>query len=268
MSLAHPRREICAVVYRPSRGHEDPKTVEHSKDLWFYVVGYGHNRAIYTDEWAARQQVSGFSGGQWKKEKTWAAAVQRWDLFCERYHNHSQDVIAPPSSPSPSPSPRGSPVDLATPSPSPPTSPSRLSASVSTASSLTASSMPPRHPAARHRTPTLPSAAPTTPTRPAASSSRGRASASPSTLRPSPTTATTTPRQVTSRRLRWREGDVLTGILGVPLLFEDRYDAVDYLFDHKIRTADLWESRNRRRMEAFVADEDYVPRPGDADDSD
>jgi hypothetical protein len=80
----------------------------------------------------------------------------------------------------------------------------------------------------------------------------------------------------------WREGDTLWGIEGQQLFFEDgrvlppqflldssahfvclRYDVIDYIYAEHLSPVRLMETRNRRRLEAFVEQRSYVREQGD-----
>lgn len=50
--------------------------------------------------------------------------------------------------------------------------------------------------------------------------------------------------------------------------FYPRYDLVDHIFVQRLSPARVMETRNRRKLVAFVGEEAYVRVPGDPEDSD
>ncbi|KAJ7823233.1 hypothetical protein B0H14DRAFT_2598042 [Mycena olivaceomarginata] len=55
----------------------------------------------------------------------------------------------------------------------------------------------------------------------------------------------------------WTIGDILWGIEGTLLLFEDRYDVVDHIHINRLSSARLMQSRDRRLLEVFVGNGAY-----------
>ncbi|KAJ7848831.1 hypothetical protein B0H14DRAFT_3452872 [Mycena olivaceomarginata] len=245
----------CTPPYRPSAGHEDVKEHSATAGRMFYTVGVGYIPGIYTDERIARQQVTRFSDGKWKKAATYKDAVAIWNQMCEHYHHHDEDQspeTSPPASPPP-PSPSPSPVRR---------TPARSSAP----------------PAVRVAHPAPLPSSPRSPvpeavyirgfSRPSSSKSAGATARL--IIAPTPSSFGHQPpatplSQVQSRRTpgEWREGAALWGIEGVPLLFEDRYDAVDHISAERLSPARIMETCNRRKLEAFVRKRQYVQRGGD-----
>ncbi|KAJ7024107.1 hypothetical protein C8F04DRAFT_1270665 [Mycena alexandri] len=66
----------------------------------------------------------------------------------------------------------------------------------------------------------------------------------------------------------WKQGDRLWGIQGTPLLFEDRYEMIDHVFARHLSPALVMETRNRRKIEAFIEGKEYLDGGHDADESD
>jgi hypothetical protein len=94
-------------------------------------------------------------------------------------------------------------------------------------------------------------------------------------------------RQVASTRNpgAWNVGDMLWGIEGTALVFEDRYalyifhfvpftdfstryDGVDHISNARLSPALVMETRNRRKLEAFVSRRRYICEAGDPEESD
>ncbi|KAJ7309162.1 hypothetical protein DFH08DRAFT_974903 [Mycena albidolilacea] len=231
----------CLSPYHLSPGHEDHREHSVAAGRYFYTVGVGYTPGIYTDEMLARNQVSGFSDAKWKKSPTYEGVLAIWDDMCERYHNH--DALPPLSPPSPL-------------SPSPPSQPA-------TRSSPRKTPIRPRAPAPVVRisvhggpgitTPPWRS----TPFDPHADQDSGWA--------PQPATPCV---ESSRERGAWREGEILWGIAGTFLLFEDRYDLVDHIFSKRLSLAYVMETRNRRKLVAFVGKQAYVRARGDPDDLD
>ncbi|KAJ7047952.1 hypothetical protein C8F04DRAFT_1247555 [Mycena alexandri] len=65
----------------------------------------------------------------------------------------------------------------------------------------------------------------------------------------------------------WKQGNRLWGIRGTTLLFEDRYEMIDYVFARRLSPASVMETRNRRKLEAFVEGKEYVRGVRDTEDS-
>ncbi|KAJ7200384.1 hypothetical protein GGX14DRAFT_572134 [Mycena pura] len=218
----------CIPPFRPSAGHEDAREHSVTTGCWFYTVGVGYVQGIYTDEGIAREQITGFSNGRWKKSATYDAAVAVWNDMCARYHNHRSE---PPPSPSPSPSPPSS----------PPSSP------WSTRSPLRPhmQSTPSRAPAQ------IPSRSPVPPVVRAGQSTR----------------VGIVHVQSRRNGGAWREGETLWGIEGTLRVFEDRYDLVDYIFAKRLSPAYIMETRNLHKLEVFVEKRVYVRHEGDPVDS-
>ncbi|KAJ7840289.1 hypothetical protein B0H14DRAFT_3696538 [Mycena olivaceomarginata] len=250
-------RRPCIPPFRPSHGHEDHVKHSATADCAFYTVGVGYTLGIYTDEQVfcllqvltLRQQVTGYSNGKWKKSATYSKAVDTWNLMCTQYHRHEDDSPASSVTESPPPSPTlpSSPVGAFRHSSLPPTpvakTPSRTSA---------AARIPPLDRRPPIRSPSL------SPSK----SAHIAAVAGPST--------STAPVMQVMGSMRnpgaWRVGDSLWGLEGELLLFEDRYDAVDHIYTHHLSPAHVMETRNRRRLEAFVERRAYVRQRGDPDD--
>ncbi|KAJ7805264.1 hypothetical protein B0H14DRAFT_2611520 [Mycena olivaceomarginata] len=217
----------CLPPYHPSPGHEDPREHSVAAGRYFYTVGVGYapgilHRRVRTNNWVsrafannisrmlARNQVSGFSDTKWKKSPTYEGTLAIWNDMCERYHNH--DASPPPSPPSP-------------PSPSPPSQPVTRSSPRKTPIRPRAPAPVMRAPASPRR-PGVPLVSTPMPTRTAA----GRLSQPPlASSSGSGLTHLAPPVQVESSRERgaWREGEILWGIAGTFLLFEDRHRSVD-----------------------------------------
>ncbi|KAJ7429587.1 hypothetical protein B0H11DRAFT_2265209 [Mycena galericulata] len=293
MSTRHP----CDPVFRPNPGQEDKIRHSNTSGCWFYVVGNGHMNAIFTDSEIAREQVNRFSGGAWKKASTWKEAIKVWRDFCHRYHRHTPLPVFD-LSPTPSPPPASgqppSPPPSPSPSPPPPPYETLVSGATSRSTSRPIANLErrnretlPAHPPASTptRAPRSTRAAPTSRVAPtavvslASSASTSRASgprAADSSLS-TPTTASspahTRPRQrvqvtqVRSPTVAWQDGDRLYGIEGVPCLFETRYDAVDYVFENHVPEVGILETRNRRRLVAFVTKRPYIRRADDPEDT-
>ncbi|KAJ7872364.1 hypothetical protein B0H14DRAFT_3439044 [Mycena olivaceomarginata] len=248
----------CKPPYRPSAGHEDVQEHSATAGRVFYTVGVGFVRGIYTDEYIARQQVTRYSDGKWKKSATYKEAVAIWNQMCEHYHHHEEDQYSesspptspPPPSPSPSPAPHTPVRSFAPPA-----------IRVAHQASLPLSPRSTIPEAVYIRGSPRPSSSKSVGRRgsvgdPVASSSRHRQSSTP-------------PLQVQPRRTgsEWREGETLWGIEGVPLLFEDRYDAVDHISAKQLSPARIMETCNHRKLEAFVEKRRYVRKGGDPEDS-
>ncbi|KAJ7502416.1 hypothetical protein B0H11DRAFT_2223333 [Mycena galericulata] len=295
----------CDPVFQPSPGDEDSLRHSNTNGCWFYVVGNGHVNGIYTDSEIARRQVNRFSNAAWKKASTWNEAVKLWREFCRRYHRHTPLPVfdlsptpspeaasahaLPPPSPSPSPPPPpyealGSHAGTSRPTTSTPDRQSRETSAQAGPTHRPASAVTPaRTPGSPRAALTLRAAPPTVASTTASSTS------SPSTSRASgprapdssplaPTTASTSrshtrPRrliqvtQVHSSAVTWQEGDRLYGIEGVPCLFETRYNAVDYVFENNLREVGFLETRNRRRLVAFISRRPYVRQEGDPENT-
>ncbi|KAJ7788723.1 hypothetical protein B0H14DRAFT_3503880 [Mycena olivaceomarginata] len=245
MSYQHPP---CAPSFRPSPGDEDHHRLSRTAGRVFYVVGLGYSTGIYTDEYIARKQVSGFLNGQWKKAFTYDEAIAIWNRMCERYHQHddhdSQGSLVP-ESPHPSP-----------PSPSPSPSPLRLPAA------YRHTSLPPLSVGRKATYAASCQMAVPSPSKPS--------TAVPSSSKPSTVVKQTEIRVVSSTRHvgQWRTGDTLWGVEGQPFLFEDRYDMVDHVYAQRLSPVRVMETCNRRCLEAFVELRGYVRRDGDPEDSD
>ncbi|KAJ6481584.1 hypothetical protein C8R47DRAFT_1218362 [Mycena vitilis] len=263
----------CRPIYCPSPGDEDHIRHSNLAACRFYVVGKGHEPAIYTDEFVARAQVTGFSGGQWKREDTWDAAVATWNRLCSRYHEHHE---VPPTTPSPPASP---------PTPSSISSPSPLTRSSSSTLRTSLASSPAARFTAGRAPATLPRAAPTQSGEwrlrqrqrehpPAIAPLRlviiplPSPSPSPSPP-PSPIPQCLCPLQIESTRRpgSYRVGDTRWGIEGVNMLFEDRHDLVDYISDARLSRAAVMQSRSYRKLKAFVQRTPYIRQAGDPADS-
>ncbi|KAJ7017586.1 hypothetical protein C8F04DRAFT_1200288 [Mycena alexandri] len=246
----------------------------------------------------ARDQVNGFSNGRWKKAATHSEAITVWNDLCELYHSHSPSPSYSTSPPSPSVSPSPSPPP--SPSSPPPRGLGRGSSpagsgrglGTSTRRAARAPNAPTtRYPESHHpslpvvpRRPaleTLHAAAPSRmPPRTARSIPAG-ASPGPSSLpaprttagrhsarRPSPRPSASIMQVESERNPReWRVGDRLWGIQGTPLVFEDRYAVIDYMFARRLSPAYVMETRNRRKLEAFVEVKEYSRAAGDPEDS-
>ncbi|KAJ7686745.1 hypothetical protein B0H14DRAFT_3534424 [Mycena olivaceomarginata] len=246
MSQQH---EICSPIYRPSLGDEDHARHSSNAHCRFYTVGVGFEIGIYTDEYyffillqyrqsisdfkryIARQQVEGFSNGRWKSAKTYHGACQIWELMCERYHDHGDTKS--PSSPVQSPPPSPTPVPR-----SPPARRARHASLPPAARPVTplAKSLPPPT-----RSWATPPPVPISPARVARAPPRPRISLVSSTRHPG----------------EWTIGDILWGIEGTLLLFEDRYDVVDHIHLNRLSSARLMQSRDRRLLEVFVGNGAY-----------
>ncbi|KAJ7432991.1 hypothetical protein B0H11DRAFT_2259953 [Mycena galericulata] len=255
----------CDPVFRPSPGDEDKIRHSNTKDCWFYVVGKGHVNGIYTDSHVARRQVDRFSGSAWKKAATWDLALKTWADFCRLYHQHTP---VPVIDLSPSPSPSGSRIAHPSPPPSPSPSPSPPPYETIVGHAAHPAAGPPRRRTAALVAPTATLAA-VNPTRAAASMeedaapSRRREGAASSRSRQRRVLIT----QVPSSAVQWQEGDRLHAVEGVPCLFETRYDAVDYVFENHLHDVGFLETRNRRKLAAFILRRPYVRRAGDPEDS-
>ncbi|KAJ7924745.1 hypothetical protein B0H13DRAFT_2315260 [Mycena leptocephala] len=232
----------CEPFFLPSPGNEDRQKHKNTAGKWFYVVGHGYQLGIYTDEWIARKQVEGFSNGQWKKEKKWDDAMEVWKTMCSRFHRHKS---------SPATSSRIAAGPLIGLSHSPASSLFRLVA-LTLASSRLLSCLYKLARFVEHcciHTANQPFCHHSYFTHARVSCQSTGVSA----------------HQVSSTRIVWADGDVLAGIRGVALFFENRYDMVDYIFENCIGTADVMETRNRRKLEAFVMNRRYVREVGDPD---
>ncbi|KAJ7680097.1 hypothetical protein B0H14DRAFT_3679417 [Mycena olivaceomarginata] len=233
----------CKLPYRPSAGHEDMQEHSTTAGRVFYTVGVGFVRGIYTDEYITRQQVTRYSDGKWKKSATYKEAVAIWNQMYEHYHHHEKDHYSdssPPASPPP-PSPSPSPVPH-----TPVWSFAPPAIRVAHQASLPLSPRSTIPEAVYIRGSPCPSSSKSAGMRgsvrdPVASSSRHRQSSTP-------------PLRVQPRRTgsEWREGETLWGIEGVPLLFEDRYNAVDHISAKRLSPVRIMETCNHRKLEAFV----------------
>ncbi|KAJ7830047.1 hypothetical protein B0H14DRAFT_3465085 [Mycena olivaceomarginata] len=247
----------CDPPFRPSTGHEDPWHHSVTAGCLFYTVGVGYVPGIYTDEGVAREQVNGFSDGKWKKSPTYDGAVAIWNKMCERYHTHdnSSPGSSPPESPAPSPSPPSPAPRTPRQTPSRPLPPPvvRVHQSAQSPTSPRSSRNPMLVP------PAIRVALPTSPSKSATPRVRTVLRSPPSAARPLQSRPAP-PVKVESQRHpgRWREGETLWGIEGIPLLFEDRYALIDHISAGTLSPARVMETRNRRKLEAFVGKRVYV----------
>ncbi|KAJ6509610.1 hypothetical protein DFH09DRAFT_1100884 [Mycena vulgaris] len=191
-------------------GDEDITAHSYTTGKFFYIVGNGHIRSIYTQEGITREQVKRLSHAAWKKSRTWDDAVVIWNRMCARYHTHS-DLPASASSPSPPP-PLQVPLDIPSarkraPSPSPPPPYEQRPSAANVAIDVQS-----------HRTPLV------VLTRVFSTENPGV----------------------------WKFGDQLWGIEGLLLLFEERYDAVDYILSKHLGTANLMSTLNSRKLITFI----------------
>ncbi|KAK7052717.1 hypothetical protein R3P38DRAFT_3173038 [Favolaschia claudopus] len=250
MSRTHPP---CSAPYRPSAGHEDFDRRSSTAGQNFYVVGVGFMPGIYTEEHIARQQVHGFSNGQWKKASTYKAAVMEWNRQCQLYHRHSArevDSQSEFSSLDSPPSSLFSRLSLSTPLASPQAVPSPLRLPIP--QSLPSTPSPPAR--STHLTPVS-----RTPTSPMRSPPPQRNESRPLPARLPLSHHHDIPITPSSRSPgQWRDGDVLWGVEGTVILFEDRYDLIDHIYKFRLSPARVMESHNRDELEAFVSERQYV----------
>ncbi|KAJ7201969.1 hypothetical protein B0H12DRAFT_1244103 [Mycena haematopus] len=236
MSNTH---RACTPPFRPSAGDEDVREHSVTAGQRFYVVGLGYIPGIYTQEFIARQQVTGFSNGQWKRAQTYASAVAIWNEMCAHYHTHDSPEPSPPP-PSPSPSPPST----------PPRRPQVPAVRLPTApTSYTSGARSPRSP--------VPAPAPVFPRASSTSTSTPTPSRRSTTRMPVITTIQpTSPRRSESR--------ILWGIQGISRVFDDRYQMIDHMSS---KTACVMQTRNRRKLEAFIAQRPYRRQAGDPEES-
>ncbi|KAJ7855456.1 hypothetical protein B0H14DRAFT_3448987 [Mycena olivaceomarginata] len=82
--------QACPTPYRPGLSDEDHRRHSAKANSYFYPVGLGFMRGIYTDEYTARQQLTRYSNGQWKKAATYDEAIRIWNVMCAQYHDHNE----------------------------------------------------------------------------------------------------------------------------------------------------------------------------------
>ncbi|KAJ7841070.1 hypothetical protein B0H14DRAFT_2587087 [Mycena olivaceomarginata] len=194
--------QTCPPIYRPSHGDED-----HQRHSVNANSQCGQLRSDF-GRFIARQQIEGFSKGQWKSAKTYLEACAIWKLMCERYHDHGDDDEPPSPVESPPPSPTPGPARQA---------PFKAWVPASTGQTGVSTGQ-------IHRPPLLVRE----PHRPLCRSQRLRLPEPHlRLLSPSHNPASQSSRQNgTQASGRW--GDTLWGIEGVLLLFEDRYEREGY----------------------------------------
>ncbi|KAF7346691.1 hypothetical protein MSAN_01806900 [Mycena sanguinolenta] len=232
----------------PYIGNEDIQQWSVTAGCFFYTVGVGYTPGIYTDEHAARKQISGFSNARWKKTATYSDAVDQWNIMCERYHEHSATssvAVSPPPSPPLPPSPVRSPAT------------NRFSGRQGSLSQTPVRLVP-----TTHRSPVASASRSAAPPIAIASPSSTRSAPKDKNLPPGPSRPRSGPHTTSASTIRrqesirnpggWRAGDSLWGIAGQPIFFEDRYDAVDHIYTNRLSPARLMETSDLRRLEAFV----------------
>ncbi|KAJ7895601.1 hypothetical protein B0H14DRAFT_3426214 [Mycena olivaceomarginata] len=170
---------------------------------YFYTVGVGLVPGIYTNERRAREQINGFSNGQWKRSNTYDEALYTTTALA----NSVATAFA-------------------------------IGAGVTGSDSCA--------PTAFVHVCRLPNCVATAFAGDTDSDSPARQSADSTPVAAIPIVAST------RHQGQWRVGDTLWGAEGTLLLFEDRYDFVDYIYNFRLSPVRLMETQDRRRLEAFV----------------
>ncbi|KAJ7802388.1 hypothetical protein B0H13DRAFT_2389623 [Mycena leptocephala] len=230
----------CTPTYRPRGGDEDRLRHSQTAGCFFYTVGCGYQLGIFTDEFTARKQVTGFSDGKWKKSATWDEAMAVWvDIsvlsFVSVFRGESSALTAHTTLA----------LDAGR---------AYLTTPYALDTGCTWSRPFPTH-CARGLVVGIQLYFPRT--APCISTSSGTTGSK----RPSAGAIYEEPRGVDSGRHS-------LGYRGVALLFEDRYDLVDHIFNARLSPAVVMETRNERKLVAFVRQTAYMPVVGDPEESD